>query len=167
MILEALSLVGICFIGTIVWVFSPEATAVLYGSQERMPALVVGALCTLGQCSMFALLYFLGGELTERWSWMKKNVDKTKTRFADQLERSFLTMSVSAGVIGIPPAIAISALAKGFGLRLLPFLSCIAIGRFGRFTLLAAGGEEAMKYFAAAPPLSNLAMSLWNQIATL
>jgi len=166
MILEALSLVGVSFLGTVVWVLSPEATAMLYGSQDRMPAVVVGGLCALGQGSMLALLYYMGGELTERWAWMRKKVERTRNRFEKQLNRSFLWMSVSAGIVGIPPAIAISALAKGFGMRLFPFLFCIVAGRFARFTFLAASGEKAMEFFATYLN-SNIWTSIsWHQLAS-
>ena len=167
MILESLSLIAISFVGTVVWVLSPEATAVIYGSQGRLPAVVVGALCATGQGLMVVLLYYMGAQLCERWTWLKHKVEKTRQRFGARLNQHFLLLSLPAGIFGIPPMLAMAAMAHGFRVRLVPFLAIAAGGRFLRFTVLAASGEKALEYFATWAPPPIWTEMPWNQFVSL
>ncbi len=148
MILEGLTLFGIAFVGTVVFVLNPEATAVYYTTRLGWPPLPVTLICTAGQLLLFVVLYYAGAQLTLRWRWLARTVARTRARFKEHLERRYLGLSVLGAIIGIPPCTALSTLAAGFGVGLRPFLLIVGTGRALRFGLLAWGGRELLHWWS-------------------
>lgn len=139
--MELLGLFGICVVGTLFPLVSPEASAVIYGKELGWHPVAVGVVGGAGQSVIYLLLYLAGGKLFVKWERLSKLVAKTRARYHTHLTRRFSWMTVFAATIGLPPAVAIAALAPGFGISLLPVMLILFGGRIVRLSLLAAGGE--------------------------
>lgn len=139
--MELLGLFGICVVGTLFPLVSPEASAVLYGKELGWHPLAVGMVGGAGQCLIYFLLYLAGGKLFSKWERLSKLVANTRARYHTHLSRRFSWMALLAAIIGLPPAVAIAALAPGFGISMVPVMLILFGGRTVRLSLLAAGGE--------------------------
>ena len=137
--METAALFSMSFVGAILWFVSTEAAAVLYGSRGWNP-MWVGAVCAAGQSLMHASLYFGGERLVRRAGRLERLVARTTERFHDHLERNFLVLVAVGSLLGIPPVVALSLLAAGFGVKITHLLPVVFLGRMLRFTVLAAGG---------------------------
>ena len=138
--LEVLTLMGIGFVGTIIWPISPEASAVFYGSQLGWSALAVGLTVAVAQLPAYALLYFGGERLVGRWKWLARKVSRTKERLDGQVSGSYLVLTGVGAIFGIPPVIAMCALGSGFEVSARTLMPVVFLGRIVRFSTLAGGG---------------------------
>lgn len=136
---DALLLLAVSFVGQIVWILSPEAMAILYGRQISPP--LVGLLCATGQLPMHLLLYAGGARILPRLPFMARTIERTRTRLSASARPYLATTFVSA-IIGLPPIVAMTALAAGFGIGPRRLLAVTYAGRLIRFTTLAAGGAS-------------------------
>jgi len=136
------TLLCISFAGGIVWLFNVEATAVLYAGVGGHNPLLVGLTCAVGQSLAYTFLFFSGGWLLERWSWGRRQIERTRARYGAWLERSFLALTAPAALIGLPPMTAMAALAGGFHVRFLPMIGIAFSLRLVRLLALAFAGTE-------------------------
>ena len=140
MFLEALALLGIAFVGSVFWVISPEASSVYYGAKLGWHPLAVGGLVALGQGPMYVLLYYGGERWAMRWKWLARVVARTRRRFQSRMERNYMVLTAAGAVTGVPPVIAMCALASAFDVRFARILPLVIVCRVIRFTVLASGG---------------------------
>jgi len=147
----ALSLILVSFVGSVFWFVSAEGAAVLYGSQGWNPV-VVGLLCASGQGAMHLLLYLGGERLIRRSAWLTRQVARTRERYQAHLDTHYLALSLLGALAGIPPLVAMSLLAAGFGLKISRYLPVLLAGRLARFALLSAFGESLGTWIHAALP---------------
>jgi membrane protein YqaA with SNARE-associated domain len=148
-ILQSLSLLGVAFVGTVFWVVSPEAAAIYYGAELGWNPLLVGATIAVGQIGMYAILYHGGEVMVQRWRWLHGKVMATRTRFLHHMERNYLILAGVGSTTGIPPIVALMALASGFGIPARAMLPVTIVGRTIRFTTLAAAGELLLAWWRA------------------
>lgn len=139
--MEMLGLFGICIVGTLLPLVSPEASAVLYGKELGWPPLAVGVVGAAGQCVVYLVLYVAGERLLAKWKKLGAMVERTRLRYHTHLRRRFGLVSLLAATIGLPPAVSVAALAPGLGISLHLVLSILFAGRVFRLGVLAAGGE--------------------------
>lgn len=144
-----LSLIGIGFVGTILWFINTEATAVLYRVQLGWHPVWIATVLSLSQNLMYLILYFGGDEMTRRWTWLGRKIDRARTKYADLLERSYLPATFVASIFGIPPVLAMVTLASSMGIRLRQLLPITLCGRFIRFFTLAIIGETLFAWWAS------------------
>ncbi len=142
-----LSLMGVSFIGSVFWVVSTEAAAVYYGGSRGWWTPVVGRVGGVSRAAMYVILYSGGDPLVQRWGWLRRTVARTRIRFADHLERRFLTLTGIAAIFGMPPVVPIVALASSFGVTWRHALPVALAGRIVRFTLLAWAGESLLEWW--------------------
>ena len=147
MALELASLVAVGLVGTVFWVVSPEAAAVLYGAELGWSPPLVGLVIGISQSVMYALIHGSGGLLVRRWAWLGRKVEATRTRFQAGLERNYLLLSLSGSITGVPPIIALSVLASGFGVPRRHFVPVTTLGRVIRFTVIAAAGSALLAWW--------------------
>lgn len=140
--MDFLSLIGISFVSSIVWVVNVEAATVYYGSELGWHPLTVGLTAALGQNLSYILFYRGGAGLAQRWNWLGKKVDQTRRRFQKKLDSSYLWLTAAAALTGIPPAIAMVTLASGFNIPLRSVLLITYPIRAVRFTLFALLGGQ-------------------------
>lgn len=144
--MDALALFGIGFIGSVVWVVSPEAAAAYYGSERGWPPLLVGVVCAAGQSAMLIALYVFGQGLARIWPGFARVCQRVRDRFEMRLRRGPILVAVASGVLGVPPVSATVVLARGLGIGSLPLLPVLALGRVLRFTVLAAIGSNLPRF---------------------
>jgi membrane protein YqaA with SNARE-associated domain len=142
--MELLSLLGICFIGTIFWFVNSEMTAVYYGSKLGWHWAIVGVTCAVAQTAMYVVLYKGGERLMRSWRWFGGKIERVQERYGARLEAGFLPFAAVGSVLGVPPATAMPVLAPGFRVPILHVLPIMFCGRFVRFSLLAALGEHVL-----------------------
>ncbi|MFT5432115.1 MAG: hypothetical protein ACI9OJ_002813 [Myxococcota bacterium] len=142
----SLSIVGLAVIGSVFWVISTEAMAILYGSQGWNP-FYVGALCALGQNIAYVGIYFGGEQLLDRWKLLAKQVRKLRDKLGDGVRRGFLITTGFSHVVGFPPAPATVALAPGFSVRPMTLFPLTFTARWVRFTVLAFAGEPLVAWW--------------------
>jgi hypothetical protein len=146
---EILTLLGIGFVGTLIWVISAEAAAIYYGVSLGWPALLVGLVVAAAQTAMYAILYLSGDKLLVRWAWLGRQVERVRVRYDDRLQTGYLAASGVASVLGMPPAFAPPVLAPSFRIRMGQVLPVMFCGRFVRFTILACAGGSLAAWFGA------------------
>ena len=144
MLLEFLTLLGVACVGSVFWVVSPEVLSAVYGSQLGWNPLAVGLTAATSQCGVYVVLYHGGEALMKRWAHLERLIALVKSRFASQLERNYLGMLILGGVSGLPPVIALVALAPGFGITVRKMLVATFAARTLRFASLAAFGEAVL-----------------------
>lgn len=138
--MDALTLVAVGFAGTLVWVANPEAAVVLATSHHRLAPLAIAALVTVGQATALALLYGGGGWLAARWPWFGRQCARVRERLGPRAGGRATAVIASSGLLGFPPASALSAVAPGLGLsggRVFPLLLALRLVRFIAVALLA------------------------------
>lgn len=147
-LMEILTILGLSFVGAVFWVLSTEGLAMYYGALGWHPALV-GLLCSIGQNANYVVLYFGGKTLIERWTWLREKVGIVEDRYHSWLRQGYLITTFIASLVGLPPVVAMVALAPGFHIRLPVLLTVTLVGRFIRFTVLALSGEALLAWWAA------------------
>lgn len=145
--MQVASLVVVAFIGSVLWVVSPEAAAVYYGSELGWNPVLVGLTCACGQIGMYVLLYHGGEVLVARWRWLHDKVIAVRLRYQRRLERGYLLMTFTGSMTGIPPILALVVLAPGFGVPQRHLLPVTFAGRMVRFTVLAFAGEALLAWW--------------------
>lgn len=144
--MDALALFGIGFLGSVIWVVSPEAAAVYYGSVRGWTPLLVGVVCAAGQTAMHILLYGFGQGLARIWPGFERACQRVRARVETRLRRGTLPLALGSGVFGLPPVSVTVVLARGLGLASMPLLPVLALGRVVRFTVIAAIGSELPRF---------------------
>jgi membrane protein YqaA with SNARE-associated domain len=147
--MEALTLFAICFISGVVWVFSAEATAVVYVTELRWNPLATGLVCATGQGTMHVLLFLGADGLRQRWRRFDRLCRRVQDRHGARLRSSAGLVAVSSGLLGVPPVSIVAALAPGMGLRASPLLPGLFVLRTIRFTVVAAFGQQLMPWIAS------------------
>ncbi len=115
-------------------------SAIYYGAELGWHPLAVGAVVAAGQGPMYVLLYLGGDRWILRWKRLARMVERTRTRHAAHLERNYMAVTAMAAMLGVPPVIAMCAMAAAFDVRLTRLLPVVVAGRVLRFTALASGG---------------------------
>ncbi len=146
--LELISLFVTSIIGAVFWVISTEVQASAYGAMGWNP-LLVGLVCSAGQNVTYVVLYLGGERLMGRWSWLATRVHRVREQHGERLRRSYLAMTIVGGLTGIPPIVAMVALAPGFNVRLRTVLAITLPARFIRFTILAVAGSEILAWWGS------------------
>lgn len=146
--MEGLALLAISFVGSTLWVFNAEATAAVYGAQMDWPPLAVGVVAATGQACAYVLFYLGGDALVERWGWLHDKVARTRRRFRDHLERRYLILTGVSALVGLPPVVAVAALAPGFGIPLHHLLAVAFTLRVVRFSTLAWLGDRVLQWLS-------------------
>lgn len=137
-----LALLGISFVGSVIWVVNTEASAIYYGGELGYSPWLVGAVCAVGQCTAYVFFYYGGEKLIGRWRWLAGKVAKVRARFDPaRVGKGYLITTFVAAIVGLPPAVGMVALASGFGVQLRALLPIAFVGRYIRFTVLAFAGE--------------------------
>ncbi len=136
-----LALVGIGFVGTVLWFINTEATAVVYHVELGWNPVLIATVLSLSQNGMYVFLYHGGGRMVERWRWLGKRVERARVRYARMLEKAYLPSTFVAAIFGLPPVLAMVTLAQGFGYRRRQIFPLTLVGRFIRFFTLAMIGE--------------------------
>ena len=138
------TLVGLAFVGPVVSPFMPllatEAMAVFYCGELGMNPWLVGLACMIGQNLAYIVLYYSGAALTDRWARLKRQIDWLRVRYSGA-RRTFVITWLCAAFFGVPPALPVVLLARGFSMRLTTLLAIGLPLRLLRFTLLAAVGS--------------------------
>jgi hypothetical protein len=140
--MDALALIAIGFLGTVVWVFSPEAAAALYATQRSWHPLLIGLLVATGQALAHIILFFAGDLLRRRWRWFDRKCERVRARHGRLLQKGLVPLGCASGLLGIPPSSVTATLAPGLGLRarvLLPLMFAMRIIRLSVIAALAAG----------------------------
>jgi len=145
-VISLLQLLGISFVGSVFWVLNTEAAAVYYGGTLGYFPWVVGGVCATGQVLMHVVLYYCGSGLTKKWRWLRKKVERVRTKYGDKLEKRYLYLSFMAGIFGVPPVLIMAIMAPGFGVRLRVLVPVLFLGRIIRFTLLAWVGQPLLEW---------------------
>jgi membrane protein YqaA with SNARE-associated domain len=136
------SLFLVCVAGGFVWLFNAEAAAVAYGGMGRWHPALVGVTCAAGQVVSYTVLFFGGGWLLARWRQARERIERTRVRYGARLERSFLALTASGALVGLPPMTVLAAIAGGFRVRYPALIAIAFCLRFVRFTVLALAGNE-------------------------
>jgi membrane protein YqaA with SNARE-associated domain len=140
--MEELGLYGLAILGTLFWVVNVEALAVLYAGLGWHP-LLVALVCAFGQCTAHVVLYLAGARLAHRWSRLDRVVERARARLDGHASGTYLGVAATAGLLGVPPLVAIVVLAPSFGVRLLhllPIAFATRTVRFGALAVLSQGG---------------------------
>jgi hypothetical protein len=136
--MEALALTGTAFVGTMFWVASPEAAAVVCVTRLGWSPLLVGFLAATGQAAALGLLFTFGGQLRRRWRWFDRQCERVRAAQGARLARGTLALSVTSGLFGLPPASVTATLAPGLGLTGRALLPSLFAMRLVRLTVVAA-----------------------------
>lgn len=147
--MDFLWLIGVSFVGAIFWILNVETAAIYYGGELAWHPLAVGLTAAVGQNLNYIFLYKGGDVLIHRWGWLGKKVEATKKRFRKKLETRYLWLTAVAALIGIPPLVAMVALASGFNKSLRAILLVTFPIRTLRFTILAIFGESIFAWWNA------------------
>ncbi len=145
--MEILSIIGLSFVGAVFWVISTEGLAMYYGGALGWHPVWIGLLCSLGQNANYVCFYFGGKTLVERWRWLAAKVAFVEKRYHHSLQKGYLITTGFSAVFGVPPVIAMAALASGFHIRLQHFLAVSLAGRWLRFTILAWSGDAIISWW--------------------
>ena len=139
--MNLLTLIGLSAVFTFLPAMS-ETTGVFYVHTLHWSPLAVAACCAAGQCIAYAALFLFGEQLVTRWAWLARQTTRVRTRYAHHLENRFLAVSFFGGTISVPPAVALSALAPGFGVPLKHLLPLLYVTRVLRFVVLIYFGDQ-------------------------
>ena len=150
--LELASLFGIAFVSGVFWVCNAETTSAYYVAELGWNPVTVAVVCTAGQATLYALLFKGGGWLTLRWGWLGRLVVRIRASHGARLEKRYLTTSVLAALVGVPPLAAMAALAEGFTVNIYRFLAVATGVRFLRFLGFALAGAQLSAYWHSLWP---------------
>ena len=118
----------------------------MYAGSQGMHALLVGLYCSLGQNLVYVGLYLGGDWLINRWRWLKAKVDTVRQRFQGSSGAKFRIVTIVGGLFGIPPIVAMVALAPAFQVPLKSVLLITLSCRWIRFSVLAAFGPVLLEW---------------------
>lgn len=135
-------------VGSVIWLISTEAQAMVYGAAGWNPILI-GAVCSAGQNVTYVFLYYGGDRLLHSWPWFARGVQRVYIKWGHKLKRAFIPMSTVGALSGMPPIAAMVALAPSFQIPLRTVLAITLPCRFIRFTLLAWLGEGLIQWWNA------------------
>jgi hypothetical protein len=138
LMLDALALIAIGFVGTVVWVFSPEAAAALYATQRGWHPLLIGVLAATGQAIAHVTLFFAGDQLRRRWTWFDRRCERARARHGRWLAKGLVPLGCASGLAGLPPSSVTAALAPGLGFSARVLLPLMFVMRTTRLTVIAA-----------------------------
>lgn len=130
-----LTLFGVFSLSGIFWFVSAEGFSVAAGvtGDPRFDGCSLPLLLAASQCVGLTLVY-AGGQGLLAWSTkLKARVDKLDM---EKLEAAAVSTLFCAAVTGLPPLLAIAAVAGSVKLRVTTFLVVTFSGRFVRFALL-------------------------------
>ena len=136
-------------VGAVFWVFKVETMAVYYGGTLGWNPALVGARLALGQNMTYVIVYLGGDALLTRWKWLSDKVTRARDNVKGDMKRGFLATAAIAGLIGLPPALAMPALAPSFKVSCPALIAVTFTTRFIRFTLLASFGESLFEWWHA------------------
>ncbi len=145
--MEFVSLLVFSFCGGIIWLFNVEAAAITMGVSSDWHPLLVALACAGGQSLAYLFLYYCGHWLLSRWRWFSRGVDRMLDRWGERLGRSFLLLTGTAALIGLPPMTGMAAVARSFKVRVLPLLLIAFSLRLLRFTVLASRGDAIPRWW--------------------
>ena len=128
--------------GAIFWPTNTEAAAASVGGLGLLPFWAIGITCGTGQMITFGLANIFGGTLMERWAWVSKKAHATKKKLGERLDHSYLSLSLLASLIGIPPLWAMVLMGDSFEVNRRKLLTICLIGRIVRFSVLALVGDQ-------------------------
>ena len=140
--MELGSLFGIAFVSGVFWVCNAETTSAYYVAELGWNPLVVALVCTAGQAAVYTILFRGGGWLIVRWGWLNRLVVRIRASHGSRLEKRYLTTSVVAALIGVPPLAAMAVLGPGFAVPIRRFLAVATGVRFLRFLAVALAGVQ-------------------------
>ena len=123
----------------IFFILNAEALSVLVGLVGSRPWPLAVLAVTAGQCVLFSGLYLGGDKLTRRFEWLNRRVSeiaKDPERM-DRYRGATEKFLILAGLFGLPPLVAMSALSPALGVRFRVFFAIAFSTRFLRFALLA------------------------------
>jgi membrane protein YqaA with SNARE-associated domain len=144
--MELLLLFGTAAAASVFWFIPVWATCALYSSQLGWPPWLVGLVAASAQCVGYSGLYAAGDRLAGAWPGFAKRVESARLRWSGRLDHAYLPSTVLGGLTGVPPMVALAALAPAFEVPLAPFLGCVFVGRVVRFTLFAGAGQGLMAW---------------------
>ncbi|HTB59984.1 MAG TPA: hypothetical protein VLC06_19060 [Polyangia bacterium] len=136
------SLAVVAFIGTVVWVASPEAATALAGAQHHWSPLAIGLAAAGGQSLALTGLYFFGAQLRRHWRWFDRQCERVRARSPLGTERYATGAVVTAGLLGFPPVSVTATLLSGVAPRPLQLLPLMLLLRLVRFIALAWAGSH-------------------------
>ena len=122
---------------------SSEGIAILLGLKGYSP-LGIALSLSLGQSVGFSILYFFGGELCQRWTRLKKQVDSFDV---DTFQKRAFPFLCLASFVGVPPlnlSCIVSSMLKYPYRTLLPI---VFLGRFIRYVSVASIPQLFQPYF--------------------
>jgi len=134
-----LVMLAIGLVSPVVWLFNAEVVAVWAGLVATRPWPPVVFLLAAGQAVTFSLLFLGGDQLARRFGWLRRRVERFQSDAArlERFRRGSLWWLLAAAIIGIPPLVALSAIAPSLGVRFRTFALVALGGRTVRFFLLA------------------------------
>ncbi|HEY6477533.1 MAG TPA: hypothetical protein VI456_13210 [Polyangia bacterium] len=130
-------LAAAAFIGTVVWIVSPEAATALVGAQHRWSPLTIGLVAASGQAVALTGLFFFGDLLRRRWRWFDRKCERARAGSRLGTARTATGVAVAAGLLGFPPVSVTTTLLPGVAPRPLRLLPLVLLLRLVRFTVLA------------------------------
>ena len=122
---------------------SSEGIAIILALKGHSPLWIALSL-TLGQSIGFSLLYFFGGEICQRWTRLKKQID---TFDVDRFQKRAFPFLCLASFVGLPPlnlSCIVSSMLKYPYQILLPV---VFSGRFIRYVSIASIPQFFQPYF--------------------
>lgn len=128
--------------GAIFWPTNTEAAAASVGGLGLLPFWAIGLACGTGQMVTFGLANIFGGTLMERWEWVSKKAHATKRKLGERLDHSYLSLSLLASLIGLPPLWAMVLMGDSFEVNRKKLLSICLMGRIIRFSVLGLVGDQ-------------------------
>lgn len=140
MLLQAASLFGLAFVAAIAGILPLWATCIYYTAQLGWSPAWVGMVAATGQCAGYVVLYTAGTGMMRAWPRLARRVDAARETTLHRLSAGFLPTTLSAAILGVPPMLAIAAIAPAFEVGLLPLVGVAFPGRFIRFAVAAGAG---------------------------
>ena len=138
-----LALFALSFVSALIPLVNAEAMLAWAATQDSAPLVVVAALAAVGQV-MGKLLWYYAGMRTVRIGWMQRKL--AKGRHQDRLARwqaatrdrplAVAGLVFAAAFVGLPPYLAVAAVAGVLGVGVRLFVVIGLVGRFLRFWLV-------------------------------
>ncbi len=127
------------FASPVVWLLNAEALAILAGLVGARPWPAVGLTLACGQIACLSLLFYGGEGLCRRVAPLRRHLERFRAdpRRLERTRAGATWALVTAALFGLPPLMAMAALAPGLGLRYRTFFGVAFGGRLLRFCLLA------------------------------
>ena len=140
MLTEAASLFGLAFVAAIAGILPLWATCIYYTARLGWSPALVGTVAATGQCAGYVVLYTAGTSLMRVWPRLARKVEAARETTLARMNSGFLPTTLCAAVLGVPPMLAIAAIAPAFEVGLIPLVGVAFPGRFIRFAVAAGAG---------------------------